>query len=608
MKQVLLTTLKNKSSIINNIIWDSYLDCKNSFSLNKFIDQNSKYYKKKSLNELQVIYDLISKNKFIKKKTILDNKFNFLDTYLFSEKNFYKDKYRNLTDLIKVLALIDKIEDFKTKEIIFDIDNRNVYFVLKKYCDLKNIKLRINFSIYFKLIFFKIKCFIKYIYGLLIFLKFVFRRFQLPKNKNNYSINKKNLIFDYLSYFDHKKFISGSYKSNYWGNLFEKTKLNNDVLFIHLYNENCKLSNKELKLSLDKFKSKNKDQHLIIDTEFNLKIFYKILIKWFQFIFNFFIVKKKIENLFDKKKIKTHYLFRQSLYENSIGFDGLLNLYYYYLFENFFEKNLVNIKDKNILYLCENQGWEKSLLSFLKNLKKTIKVYPIVTTPIRFWDLRYCYLRHELDNFNKIITKFCTMSAHSKKMLIENKIDTKNIQIVESLRYEHLSKRFKRSKLLKTGFNKVLILGDYLHSTNYYLEKFSLNLLKNNHKLNFIAKPHPSQKFSKSFMNNTKIKLSNRNLDELAYYSHICISSSMTSASYDLFYLNFHVYILLTNDVINFSPLKNFKGVKYIYNLDEIIKNNINKNKNKKFKNKNFKKNALFFNKNYKSWRYILNG
>ena len=67
------------------------------------------------------------------------------------------------------------------------------------------------------------------------------------------------------------------------------------------------------------------------------------------------------------------------------------------------------------------------------------------------------------------------MSAHSKKMLIENKIDTKNIQIVESLRYEHLSKRFKRSKLLKTGFNKVLILGDYLHSTNYYLEKFSLN-------------------------------------------------------------------------------------------------------------------------------------
>jgi hypothetical protein len=82
----------------------------------------------------------------------------------------------------------------------------------------------------------------------------------------------------------------------------------------------------------------------------------------------------------------------------------------------------------------------------------------------------------------------------------------------------------------------------------------------------------------------------------------------MTSASYDLFYLNFHVYILLTNDVINFSPLKNFKGVKYIYNLDEIIKNNINKNKNKKFKNKNFKKNALFFIKNYKSWRYILNG
>ena len=163
MRNFFLTNFENQSSENFNIIWNSYRENKNSLSLIKLIDQNSKLYKKKIIKELQIMYDGIYQNKKLKKKLIIGKNFNFLDTFLISEKSFYKDKYNNLSDLIKCLALIDQIQFKNINQIIFNINNENVYDFLKSYCESNNIRFIIKKKLLFDLYFSKIKFFFKII-------------------------------------------------------------------------------------------------------------------------------------------------------------------------------------------------------------------------------------------------------------------------------------------------------------------------------------------------------------------------------------------------------------------------------------------------------------
>ena len=323
--------------------------------------------------------------------------------------------------------------------------------------------------------------------------------------------------------------------------------------------------------------------------------------KWLYFLINIINIKTEIKNSLNRKNKIFHNLIKNSITENLIGFNSLLNLYYHYLFDSLFKK-LKDTNNKNIFYLCENQGWEKSLLSFIdRDRKKKIKVYPIISTPIRFWDLRYNFLKSELKKIHKKIEKICVMSPLSKKILQKNNIDRNKILIVESLRYENLFQKHLELKKVKKD-KSILIIGDYLKSINNNMENFIIKLLQRNKEINVIAKPHPIEKFSKKFTNIPRVKISNKNLNKLSLKTNFCICSNMTSASYDLYYLNFRILILLAGDSINFSPLKNIKGVEYVSKFDDI---SILK-KDKNLNNLDFKKNAFLFNKNYKNWSKIL--
>ena len=90
-------------------------------------------------------------------------------------------------------------------------------------------------------------------------------------------------------------------------------------------------------------------------------------------------------------------------------------------------------------------------------------------------------------------------------------------------------------------------------------------MLSQNKNINIIAKPHPSNKFSKN-LKIIKNKDFNENLIKLSMKTNFCICSNMTSAAYDL-YLNFKLFILLANDSINFSPLKDLRMLNLSMNL-----------------------------------------
>ena len=220
MRNFFLTNFENQSSENFNIIWNSYRENKNSLSLIKFIDQNSKVYKKKIIKELQIMYDGIYQNKKLKKNLLLE-KILIFRHFSYFRKSFYKDKYNNLSDLIKCLALIDQIQSKNINQIIFNINNENVYDFLKSYCESNNIRFIIKKKLLFNLYFSKIKFFFNTIYNFFSFFKFLTMRINIPKSKKSF-FNKKNIFFDYFCYFDKKKFINGNYISNYWGDLPKK--------------------------------------------------------------------------------------------------------------------------------------------------------------------------------------------------------------------------------------------------------------------------------------------------------------------------------------------------------------------------------------------------
>ena len=116
------------------------------------------------------MYDGIYQNKKLKKNLLLEKILIFRHFFLFQKKSFYKDKYNNLSDLIKCLALIDQIQFKNINQIIFNINNENVYDFLKSYCESNNIRFIIKKKLLFDLYFSKIKFFFKIIYNFFFFL------------------------------------------------------------------------------------------------------------------------------------------------------------------------------------------------------------------------------------------------------------------------------------------------------------------------------------------------------------------------------------------------------------------------------------------------------
>ena len=531
----------------------------------------------------------------------IENNFNFLNISIINEKSFYKDKFGSLNNLIKCIALCDIIKKNDIKSIRFNIPDYGVLLFLKKFCKKNTVKLKVDTKVYLVCFLQQITNKINFIIGLTKFLKFLILRVNLPKPEHLDFKNKNRIFIDYLAYFNKEKFKLGKYDSMYWGNLFQKVRENNNYLHLHIFDPYCKMSKKEIHYGIKKLNANNKEDYFIADSLLNFRIILKIFVNWLIMIMKIPLFKYRIKNtLSGKKDLNFFYIFKDNFVEFSIGFNGLLNLYFFYLFENISKKLKKNQIKRKFYYLCENQGWERSFLHSIN--KKINKVYPIIYTPIRFWDLRFSTHTFEKKKFLSKITKICVMSKFSKLQLIRNDYPIKKIKIVEALRYESYKKinfkKFEKNKYHK----KILIIGDVYEKSNNQLEEYILKL-KDSKNLKFTAKPHPNKNFSKKFFNQKNINIKTDSILELAKKNDIAICSNMTAASYDLLYLGIPTYIFLSGDGIDFSPIKNIVDSNYLYDFEDLNKKLKYK---KKYNNTMFKKNAFLFDKNYKSWKEII--
>ena len=581
MTSLIITDDNNYKNNDSKILFlDKYIRKKKNYSILSFIEQNSDFVKlklKKKLNNL-------SKNLSRDKNFTFKNNFNFLNYFFLYDRSIYK--YTSINEYIKIIAIENFLKKKKIKNVILIIKNRSLLQCIHKILKLNKIKVQKNSNI------------IKYknkIYNFLISFvrifnfisKRIFLKSPAPKNFNN-----KNIIVSYLAYLDKKCLKRNKLKTTYWSDFFYK---NNNIFFFYIFNENandsitkvCKIQN----LSSANF--------IIIDSILSIKDFIFIIIGWVKLSLFFYLKKEKFISNFNKMD-SSYELFKEDIYNSLFGFDSFINYYYYYLFKKI---SKMNFYSKNIFYVSENQGWEKSLNYHLRN--KTNKRFAVISTLVRYWDLRYLdhnNFYHQSDKCKYLPDNYIVNGNISEINLLRNKFLKDKIIKAEAVRYNTSRSNFFKNIKTNNKNKNFLIAGDYNKTTNKKLEKLVI-FLANKFKSNlFYIKQHPNLKFGSKL---SKIKncifKDHLSIKDLSKIAGRAIIPNMTSASVDAVLNGLDTVVLLSDKIINFSPLK---GEKYILHENdfESIKRYFEKI-NKKIKIKN---NFFNLNKKNKVWKKII--
>ncbi len=548
MKNLIITDQNSYFNKKHKILYiNKYCKDLKDFSILNFIEENSDEIKinfKKDLRKL--LNNLQNDKQFFNKKT-----FNYFYNFFLFDRSIYK--YPSINEYIKIVAFKKFFEKKRITSVHLKITNKKLLIAIKSILLKKNIKFteetsdlffNFNFSIKFVLIIYRI-------------FKFSFERIFLKSFSKNIP-DSKNYVISYLAYIDDKELNKKNLKTIYWSNIFDNSKNN---FFFYIYNENSK---KKLN-KIYEIQNKKKNNFIILDTILDFTDYLLIFKDWGKLFFKFLYKKNKIKFYFDNMN-NSFCIFKNDIKNSFYGFDSFINIYYNHLFKKLSKQNF---KSQTAFYTSENQGWEKSFNYFLKY--KVKKTHAVIGTPVRYWDTRYL----DEDNFISLKNKrgylpdsYLVNSKVSEKNLLNNGYKKKKIFQVEALRYRF--KKTKKNKKIKKNF---FVAGDYSLDENQKLEELVFYLAKIYKNEKFYIKQHPNLKLSKKLRNiKNCIFINNKDISELSNYCGKAIIPNMTSASIDAIMNDLKTVILYRDNQINFSPLKDVKGILHEKDTKMIIK------------------------------------
>ena len=422
-------------------------------------------------------------------------------------------------------------------------------------------------------------------------------RFSTKKINFNLIKEKKNLFFTYSAYSDFNKINKGIFNSIYWNPLLKKNILRNqDNIWCNIFFEQ---KNSSINFQIRSFQNiNNKNYNFFIEQLFDFKIFFNIIFNFFKNIFKIFFIRKNLKKYLKERNYNYLENFIEKDFVNSfIGIEAFSSYYYFFLIEKLSKKIF---KIKNVFYLFENQGWEKSLVY---NFYSKSNLIAINHATIRYWDLRFNF---HLNGNNKYLPNFYAANSDDsfKKLLKENFPISKIIKL-EALRFFDLAQKISKNKIVSKSSNKILIVSDFSDKSNNSIIEVMKNIDKTLlSKLNFTLKEHPLKKLN--IPDNFKIEKNDDSLIELKKNHNLAIVSNTTSAITDLIMLGYHVIALLDKNTVNLSPLRGSKKINFIKDftrISDIIELTFNKaNYNNDDANQFF-----YYNKDLNLWKKILN-
>ena len=578
----------------NNLVWNNKISHDENISITNFIEDNSDDIKQEYLNLVNDIENIEYKDKKLFNHFLLQKSFSFFWTTDFYEKSVYKNpKIINQLKLIAVKKIIEKI---KPKEVKIELNSLEDSKSIFNLCNMLKIKSSIRKNYSFKNVILN-HFFVKVLFSFLKFLRFVWVRFSTKKINFNLIKEKNNLFFTYSAYSDFNKIKKGIFNSIYWNPLLNKKILRNqDNIWCNIFFEQ---KNSSISFQIRSFQNiNNKNYNFFIEQLFDFKIFFNIIFNWFKNVFKIFFIRKNLKKYLKERNYNYLENFIEKDFVNSfIGIEAFSSYYYFFLIEKLSKKIF---KIKNVFYLFENQGWEKSLIY---NFYSKSNLIAINHATIRYWDLRFNF---HLNGNNKYLPNFYAANSNDsfKKLLKENFPISKIIKL-EALRFFDLAQKISKNKIVSKSSNKILIVSDFSDKSNNSIIEVMKNIDKTLlSKLNFTLKEHPLKKLN--IPDNFKIEKNDDSLIELKKNHNLAIVSNTTSAITDLIMLGYHVIALLDKNTVNLSPLRGSKKINFIKDftrISDIIEHTFNKaNYNNDDANQFF-----YYNEDLNFWKKILN-
>ena len=594
---------KIELAVIN---WDDTNHKKKHISLTSLVEKNSEKIRKEYIDFIDNISNHNINSLSVNSALKIDEEFSLWWMSILHEKNFYKSP--NIKDCLKIIAL---------KDYLIDNLNENIHIInVPKYCKYSinqftkntNVKLIIQYQISNKFKYkvnVKIPFFIKSFYTLI---KYYFLSLFFNKNKTNkkLSSNKEILIVSYFLNFDKEDLKNKKFTSDYWGKLIDNLKSKGYLVnWLHMFPTD---NNPKYKKNLNNLNyinnTSDNENHYFLENYTTFRIFLLTLINYIKFT----LITKKFANQKSSLNCKKNNILFWDLLKNDwqdslLGSNLMRNILIYYQFSEFV-KNIS--KQKKILYLHEGQGWEKALLNAVKKTHKS-ELIAVIQSPIRFWDIKiFSSLKnekvHKLNSLT-IPDQIAVNTYDGINMLDEYGVNSNKLFLVEPLRY----KKITNYSVLDYSTHKIriLVLGGYLKElTRELLE--STNMLKE--ELSFNFRSHPGYVID---IKNYNVTYDNNNTIEKSLIENdIVIVAGDSSVAIDAYLAKKIVIIYTKKGDLNYSPLRNYKDIKFISDKNSLRKYMLELNARCKrdkslFKSKDIKKIYLESMDN-KKWKNLL--
>lgn len=589
------------SHLIKNHIykWNGYEESSSFYSIPAYLEKNSTKLKSKYLNFINNLGETRINEKTINDHLSLENGYNLWWMSLVAEKSPFKSP--KIFDCLRLLALEEIIISKDIKKVILHSSSKILAEAVKILCDNLDIGFSWNPILLEKKSKRKKISTLQDIYNLLPvqtknFISYFRRLCSLwllkKQNKTSWSSGESSLII--FSYFDiiEKSFLDKNrFRSGYWGSINRVMHdIGKKLNWVQIFSPNPIISSPNIGLSVIKKFNENKNEngfHAFLEGYLSFSCVKRACLNYLKIIFSTWHWKEKyISQAFQPKGSSVSlWPFLKNDWSSSIR--GL-NIFQNFLLIELFDKIMTDIpKQKKGLYLLENQNWERALVHAWRRHGHG-QLIGVVTTPIRYWDLRYfdnLSNSDELSNSTKSKLKlrpdFIALNGPSSlKFYLDDGYPSDELLSVEALRYENFSNETLQVKVVKNKVENyksngnvynVLILGQILYpQTNDALTCLEQAISNMKENINITLKPHPNCPISITNYPNLKLKQTNESLEKiLPKFDLVVVAGSSTSAL-DAYILGLEVIVFLDKSDFNYSPLRGFDDVMFVTNPKEM--------------------------------------
>lgn len=499
------------------------------------------------------------------------------------EKNLVKSPA--ISDCIKLFALEEVLLQKKVKELHLYASNSQLIKTIKILCNKLAIKIVVKRYRAKKSVKYILKTWIPtFLQGLFYLIKEY--RLYSPLFKQKKPIwhegEQQIFIFSHLINFELPKNKQGSIYSRFWETLpLFLNKKHIKINFLnHYYSSKSIPSINEAKVLLDEINSSvsfHGEIHHCVPFFLDNKRIIRVL------LFYFFVHLKRHKSISIKKKfgstfskVNFWYLLKNDWNDSMLGSVLMHNLLFIESIENYL-KQLP--KQRLGLYLQENNGWERAFIKAWRKYQQA-ELIGVAHTVIRYWDLRYYDLRssHPSENnqLELLVPDYIAVNGPvAKYMLLETGYPESAIIQVEALRYlQNPASCIKETPASVGSQINVLVCGDIDQASTAEMLTTLASFINQNtvyaSRMNFTYKSHPVSDLSLDSFALRFIQSTNQKISDIIHQHQVAIVTDSTTVGVEAYLAGLDVIVFSYPKRLNFSPLRNVKGVFFATNVKQL--------------------------------------